>query len=497
MIDEVIRILDGLPIPVEDIGDEDVMRIIDNLPLPEYRTRGGDIDKQNECIEKLKVKIKELSGVPGTKKEVSRLNRQLRKEFKMLDVLLKRKLALRSKSKGPGKIIHLATTEEEDNLPPIMLYAQQNEDSFSKSIFGKSTVQQSSEHRGLSPGPSHKAHGTMHDRRSLSRERTVKIQDPLVASPPILPHDHQIPLQQRNAEKKFHEIQKKLLHLCSNDVRSKSTGRSDGKDEPNNLSDDVKKQFDILYSELKVLEKELFHGDNTADTSGCDSLANSKKQIETLRRQNAVLLEQGEHFQILFKEQQLEIENYRKKYMQTLQNVMEQHMRITSMESLSKFSEKKAYEEIFRMKNNLKKKLNHLAPMPNMLETCNNKLIHTIKRKTELEQNYQDISNELRTLKKELANNTAGTYKARCDSLTAELKKSKELNEFNTKRINQLQSQLQQAKTELERATDTSNKTIKSTIQKSDFLRSELKSRIDQLEVELAQVRANATANSK
>lgn len=441
MIDEVMSIIDGLPIDGRDYGEE---LLILNRKLEE----------RNERIEKLKVRMKMLTSQGASQEALYTLQQQLSAEFRKLNAMLKTKLELHSKSMQPTNIIHLATTADEDKLPPILLYAQLNDDHFNKSAL-----------------------------RQPSYQRLTSLQ-----------HDHPVPLQQRKAEEKFQKIQKKLLDLCCNDIRSRSTKPSSNKDARNNLNDDIKKQFDILYSELRVLEKELFHG----DSSDFDSADNPEKQsaFNTLKQQNAMLLEQGEHFQVLFKEQQLEIENYRKKYMQTLQNVMEQRMRITSMENSSKCSEKKTHEEIIRMKNNLRKKLDHFAPMSNMLETCNNKLLYTVKRKTELEQNYQDICDELRKLKKELATSTAGTYKAKCESLGAELKRTKDMNEFNNKRVNEMQLQLQQAKSELERVKDKANKTIKSTMKKCDFLRSELKSRINQLEMELAQSRAISVANS-
>lgn len=445
MEDEVSRIVDALPIPSPEIGKQLSMLV-------------EKIEEQNQRIEKLKVRMKLLTSQGASKEQLYALQQQLNADFDKLDKMLKAKLELHSKSLEPTNIIHLATTEDEDNLPPIMLYAPQSEDTSHRSVFQR-----------LPP--------------TLQRAAS---------------HDHPVPLQQRKAEEKFQKIQKKLLDLCCNDIQSRSIKECSNKDVRNNLNDDIKKQFDILYSELKVLEKELFHGDAVAGPD-FDSFENSEKQIafQTLKRQNAMLLEQGEHFQVLFKEQQLEIENYRKKYMQTLQNVMEQHMRITSMENLSKCSEKKAYEEIIRMKNNLRKKLDHFAPMSNMLETCNNKLIYTVKRKTELEQNYQSICEELRQLKKELANSSTGTYKAKCESLGAELKRTKELNDLNNKRVNQMQLQLQQAKSELESVKVKANKTIKSTMKKCDFLKSELNSRINQLEMELAQSRAITVANSK
>lgn len=450
MIDEVMQIVDTLPIPLHGIAKESLML-------------KQELEDQNQRIDKLKERIKTLNSNGGSRKQLNLLQKQLDKEFNELDKILQTKLEYHSKSMQPTNIIHLATTTEEDNLPPIMLYAPHNENYLKEPVLQR---------------PAHQ--------RTPSHQRVPSLQR-------VPSHDHPVPSQQRKAEEKFYKIQKKIIDLCCNDIRSRKDGSD--KDAHNNLNADIKKQFDILYSELRVLEKELFHG-NSPDF---DSVENSEKLIafQTLKRQNAMLLEQGEHFQILFKEQQLEIENYRKKYMQTLQNVMEQHLRITSMENMSKCTEKKTSEAIMRMKNNLRKKLDHLAPMSNMLETCNNKLIHTIKRKSELEQNYQDMCDELRQLKKELANSVNGTYKAKCESLDAELRKTKELNDFNNKRINQIQLQLQEAKSELEQVKQTSSKTIKSTMKKCDFLRNELNSRINQLEIELAQSRAMTVTNSK
>lgn len=475
MEDEVMKIVDSLPIPSRFMGMEDeVMRIVDDLPIPSAADTEGivnvenrslilerKLEVQNERIEKLKVRMKILTSEGGSEEQLYGLQQHLNAEFDKLDKLLKIKLELHSKSMQPTNIIHLATTEDEDNLPPIMLYAQHNEDTSSQSVFRQPSYQHQ---RSLASLP--------------SLQRTPS-------------HDHPVPLQQRKAEEKFQKIQKKLLDLCCNDIRNNSSN----KDARNNLNDDIKRQFDILYSELRVLEKELFH----RDKPDFDSFENSEKEaaFQTLKRQNAMLLEQGEHFQALFKEQQLEIENYRQKYMHTLQNVMAQQMQIASMENTSKFSQKRTYEEIIRMKNNLRKKLDHFAPITNMLETCNNKLNHTIQRKNELEKNHQVICDELRQLKKDLANSKGGTYKAKCDSLDAELKKTKELNEFNKKRINQMQLQVQQTTSELERVKITSTKTIKSITKKCDFLRNELESRINELEIELAQSRAITMANSK
>lgn len=487
MEDEVLRIIDDLPIPSTDNGmTDEVFRIINDLPIPQIPIGNKSViskkkfkdqtqsvifkkklEDQNERIEKLKIRIKRLTSEGGSPENLYSLQQQLNAEFDKLDKMLKVKLELHSKSMHPTNIIHLATTEEEDSLPPLMLYAPPNDSTSSQSVLGRSQ-------------PSLQRAPSLHRAPSLQR---------------VPSHDHPVPLQQRKAEEKFQKIQKKLLDLCCNDIGSRTKPQSSNKDAQNNLNDDIKRQFDVLYSELRVLEKELFHNDNP----DFDSLKNSEKDIafQTLKRQNAMLLEQGEHFQVLFKEQQLEIENYRRKYMQTLQNVMEQHMRITSMENTSKSSEKKTCEEINRMKNNLRKKLDHFAPITNMLETCNNKLNYTIKRKNQLEQNYESMCTEVVELKKELANSKGGTYKAKCDALGAELRKSKELNEFNNKRINQMQLQLEEARFELERVKVNSNKTIKSTSKKCDFLRSELETRINQLEMELAQSRAITVANSK
>lgn len=450
MKDEVMLIVDSLPISSQEFGNPSSIRKKGKNHLEDQSQHWKkELEDQNQRIDNLKSKIKTLTNVGGSPEQLHLLQQELDKEFKMLDELLKKKLESHSKSMNPTNIIHLATTTEEDNLPPIMLYASQNS--------SHGTVTQDNSKAPLRRIPSHEYHNNQH----------------------------------RTAEEKFQKIQKKLIDLCCNDIRK---GLSD-KDGHTNLNDDIKKQFDILYSELRVLEKELF----LDDSPDFDSFENSEKKIafETLKQQNAMLLEQGEQFKVLFKEQQLEIENYRKKYMQTLQNVMEQHMRITSMENLSKTTEKKTCQEITRIKNNLRKKLDHLAPMSDMLENCNKKLIYTVKRKTEMEQNYEDLCNELRQLKKQLACSDGGAYKAKCELLAGELKKSKELNEFNNKRINQMQLQLQQAKAELERVKLKSSKIIKSTMNKCDFLKSELNSRINQLEIELAQARAITSTNSK
>lgn len=453
--------------------EDEVMRIVDNLPIGLNSKQIGDVsvdkelEDQNKKIEYLKGKLKKKTSRGGSQQELASLQKKLDAEFEKLDRLLQIKLEKHSKSMEPTNIIHLPTTEDEDNLPPIMLYA---EDNSNQSVLHQPTVQR------------------------VNRLSAKRVIDPVQRVPS---HDHPVPSQQQQAEQKFQKIQKKLLDLCCNDIQNRSAKKRSNKDAQNNLNDDVKKQFDSLYSELRVLEKELFHNVNPSVFDRLENSEDKTDDIQTLKQRNAMLREQGQHFQVLFKEQQLEIENYRKKYMDTLQNVMEQHMRINSIENMSKCSEKKRYEEIVRMKNNLRKKLDHLAPMSNLLENCNNKLIHTIKRKTELEQNYEDICDELRQLKKVLANSTDVTYKARCESLGAELKRMKESNDFNNKRINQLQQQLQQARCELERVKVKSSNTIKSTTKKCDFLRSELTTRVNQLEMELANLRAITAANSK
>lgn len=424
--------------------------ITDNVSNSQNQNNGlsdwnKELEERNQQIDKLKKRIKMLRENNGSKEQLKCLQMLLNKQFEKLDALLKSNLENQVNSMNPTNIIHLATTTEEDNIPPLMLCA---------------------------------------DARDGVNNTDVEQQVCRQLSP-----------EQKNAEAKFHQIRKKLLDLCSNDLKGGSEMGS-FKDGENNLNNDVKEQFDSLYAELKLLEKDLFHGkDSELDTSD-----NTEQLVifENLKRQNTVLIDQGTQFRVLFQEQQIEIENYRKKYMRTLQNVMEQHMRICNLENDSKCTEKKTYEEITRIKNNLKKKLDHLVPMSDMLEKCNRKLVYTMKTKTEMEHDYEDICKELRQLKKELAYKTAGeNYKEKCDYLNTELKKSQELNEINGKRISHMQQQLKASKDELDRMKYKSSKTIKSTIKRCDFLRCELQSRVNNLETELAQAKANLVVKLK
>lgn len=238
--------------------------------------------------------------------------------------------------------------------------------------------------------------------------------------------------------------------------------------------------------ECKYLREKLAALDAaTAGKPGGDSV--EKVQIDILNRRISDLRDEEEEFKMLIGEQQKQIGEYRNKFLQAQQTVVEQRATIDGMEVTKQQIEEQINGEVQRIKTRFQEKLRELAPLPKLLES------EQFRAKT-LRQENEDLVTQINTMTAQLRKarkdvkrlgqtQSGGEGKAEINSL----KRSVEQAETEKADLN---AQLRLLQEELCCMRSETQKVMVRNKERSECSREALQARIDKLEIQLAETRA-------
>lgn len=229
-------------------------------------------------------------------------------------------------------------------------------------------------------------------------------------------------------------------------------------------------------------------------TEICPETETENTEVEICKKRVRDLEQEQEEHKILIAEQRDQVEDYRQKYMQAQQKVLEQKCHMDNMELTNKKIEEQINLEIRRIKCKFQEKLKELAPLPQLLENQKFKCGELTKCKDELECKFAMVCEELSKIKKELKkiqSNGDGGWESKCKKLCGELANFKQNLDQMTCDKMCLENQLKQCRDELECLRTESSRLISRLKERSECARVNLQTHINSLEMELAQCYAN------
>lgn len=251
------------------------------------------------------------------------------------------------------------------------------------------------------------------------------------------------------------------------------------------LCEYAKKDREVKYLRHKVEQLD-------AAKSGKSGDSVEKVQIDILTERIKELKDEEEEFKLLIAEQQQQISEYRCKFLHAQQTVVEQRTIIDGMDVNKAHIEEQINVEVNRIKSRFQEKLKELAPLPKLLQSEQFKL-QTLKEENEdLVTQMSNLSAQLRKARKDLKkmSNPGGGDSKRAN---AELNSLRKLLEDTEQEKRDACEQLKQVCKELECMQKEANRSMLRTRERTECTKEALQSRIDRLEIELAETRAKSS----
>lgn len=498
-----------------------------------YIDATANIEKHNRCINELKRQIQEKSKIPKTirtcidEKELNLLECCLQKEIICLNKLKQCTIEMQATNSNnkPWGVIPLSTTMEEDEMPRIMLFSsgsfnQPSKISMQSKDLPAACIQKNLIAQNINLETNrNQLKNDLSNRNKIIESLTQKLQclqckmvqmakrTAPTNKIPCASEKHQDHLDQMSMA--LHQIQQELnaIHTINTNDKNYHSHSEDENcfhyselspppvpdssltSETHMLCDDKKQNRELSYLREKI-----------DDLCACQSTGQKDSpeqiQLNICKRRIRDLLEEQEDFKSLIVEQQKQMNDYRDKYLQAQQKVIEQKCQMDGMEVNNKRIEEQINSEMHRIKKRFQDKLQELAPLPKLLENEQFRLIEMTKRNDELESKISIVCKELRQTKKELnALNGKGNaleLESKCTSLCSELCELKKKFEQSVCEKHCIETQLKHVQDELNTSQNQSNRLITRTKERCENTKDNMKMRIDQLEMDLAQCRADA-----
>lgn len=224
---------------------------------------------------------------------------------------------------------------------------------------------------------------------------------------------------------------------------------------------------------------------NVCETSADES------EIQLLRNRINEMNEEQVEFKCLMREQSLQLEEYRNKYLSAQQKVEEQCALLEKLNMNNKRIEKQINIEIKEIRAKFQEKLNDLLQFPRLLENEQIKLAEACKEKEELEAKLVIVCKELKHLKSK-EQNTVEDCKPQLERCQQELCVTKKNLEEMKNQRDLFCEQLRKTMEDLDTLRAESAKIIARTKERAEQTKLQLQERIDCLEKQLAQCRATA-----
>lgn len=220
----------------------------------------------------------------------------------------------------------------------------------------------------------------------------------------------------------------------------------------------------------------------------------SEAELKLLREKVDDMKDEQEEYKCIIKEQSEQLDDYRRKYMDSQQKVEEQKGTLLKIEMDNKRIEAQIEAELKRIKANFKEQLAELSEYPKLLENEQIKLASAVKERDELEGQLRLVCKELKSMKE---NMLSKPEKPDCAIKLASVEKDLvilqgKIDEL-TKEKEIVSEELVKAKLDLDTMRCESAKIITNTKERFEMTKFSMNSRIDTLEKELAQCRASAS----
>lgn len=278
---------------------------------------------------------------------------------------------------------------------------------------------------------------------------------------------------------------------------TKSGKSRSGKNELQNL----KQKYCELLEDYASKERELSELKEKVDAFIEGRQLNSSKgdagqeaEVRLLRQKLKETREEQEEFKVIICEQSKQTEEYREKYMSSLQKIEELKCILQKMEVDNKRIEDQINLEIQRIKDKFQEKLQDWAHLPQMLENEQVKLAQCCKEKDEMESKLRIVCRELKTLKAQKSLDTGEKDDPdKLHRLEEELADLKSQYDMLVECKNRLCEKYDQVKKELDVLRQESAKIICRLKERAQSNQATLQKHIDDLEHDLAQCRATAS----
>lgn len=499
----------------------------------DYLEITAKMEKHNRCINELKRQIQEKSKKPKTirtcieERELNCLECCLEKELLCLRKLKQCTIEMQATNTDkPWGVIPLSTTLEEDEMPRIMLFSsgsfnQQSKLSVQSNDSPAACIQQNLIAQNVNLETNRdQLKSDLINRNKVIECLTEKLQCLHCKMVKMARNATPAKCQSCGSEKNknstcnvraqldqmsaaLHQIQQELnsvkrIDRCRSedencyDYSTLSPAPDASLTNDYETCDYNKRQ----HHELCCLREKM------ANLTACQSAGQSNSpeqiQLEVCNRRIKELLDEQGDFKCLIVEQQKQLNDYRDKYLQAQQKVIEQKCQMDGMDVNNKRIEEQINNEMQRIKKRFQDKLEELAPLPKILENEQFRLAEMTKRNEELEVKISIICKELRQTKKELSKfigngSNSIALESRCATMCAELCDVKKKLEQSLCDKQCLETQLKHIQDELNTTQSQSNRLLAKTKERCETTKDNMKSRIDQLEMDLAQCRADAS----
>ncbi|XP_055383208.1 uncharacterized protein LOC129613245 [Condylostylus longicornis] len=223
------------------------------------------------------------------------------------------------------------------------------------------------------------------------------------------------------------------------------------------------------------------------------SFEKGEAEVNFLQEKLCNLQAEAQEYKYLIKEQSEQLLEYQSKYLAAQQKVQEQKCMLSKLEMNNKNIEDQINLEIRRIKEKFQEKLKEYIHLPKLLENEQLKLAAICKEKESLESKLRLVCKELKNIKASTVHQNELSVDNKC---IIELKK--QIETFR-QTIDMLQVQkkilvekLDKTKQDLDLLRGESTKIVCKTKERAEQIRSALQQRLDCVEKELAQCRANA-----
>lgn len=264
--------------------------------------------------------------------------------------------------------------------------------------------------------------------------------------------------------------------------------------------DEMKNQHNILLTEYAKKDREVQYlkekVENLSQHKGKSADNVDKVQIDMLKERIQELKDEEEEFKIILGDQQLQINEYREKYLQAQQLVVEQRAQMENLEINKAQIAEQIQAEALRIKSRFQDKLRELSTLPKILENEQFKLQTAQQANDDLITQLSSLNSELKKAQKDLkklsANGTLIGEGVDVKKLSAELQNQKKITEATEMEKNDLAKQLKLIQEDMEDVRREQSRQLIRAKERADASKEVMQQRINQLEIELAESRARS-----
>lgn len=217
-----------------------------------------------------------------------------------------------------------------------------------------------------------------------------------------------------------------------------------------------------------------------------------KAELKLLRAKVEDMKDEQDEYKCIIQEQSEQIDEYRRKYMDSQQIVEEQKSTLAKIDLNNKRIEAQIEAEVKRIKAKFKEQLSELSQYPKLLENEQIKLATICKERDQLEDQLRLVCKELKSIREQAPKEEKSDCSAQLCKCQQELCLLQNKYEDLEKEKELILEEMLKTKMDLDTLRSESAKIITNTKERFEITKISLNSRIDRLERELAQCRANA-----